>query len=88
MPFKFNPFTGKLDLVNASSASSAASINYSQFPKLIKLFSGSNLTIKKSGASRIFCADFAQGFTINKSIVINLGGSMTIENDSKGTVIG
>jgi len=89
MAFKFNPLTGKLDLVNPSgSTSPAASVTYAQFPRRILVNLGGSFTINKGGAVRIFSADFAQGFSVINNVAVNLGGSLSIRANGKGTVLG
>lgn len=86
MSFTFNPLTGKFDIVGSQDA--AEVVTYARFPKKITVFTGSRFSIEASGAAQIFSADLAQGFTVLNSILVKSGGSLSIENNSKGTVLG
>lgn len=87
MSFTFNPLTGKFDIVGSQDAATEV-VTYARFPKKITVFTGSRFSIEEAGAAQIFSADLAQGFTVFNSVLVKSGGSLSIENNSKGTVLG
>jgi hypothetical protein len=77
MGFKFNPFTGMLDVVD-DSGGAAAVIDTTLFKRALTVKSESSYSIDANSKTRIISYD---GFTNNRirgSVTVNVDGSVSV----------
>lgn len=92
MPWKFNPFTGSLDYYESGGGPAPTPVvytpDYPWFLKKITVFASGSFRIDAGAGTRISSNLRAAGFTVQKNISILANGSMRIQSNARGTVLG
>lgn len=85
--FKFNPLTGKLDLVGGGDTVVQATTDETTFITTLQLMASAELTVSGESSFRIIDGLASVVQTFIQSITISSSGEMTIGNSSSIEVI-
>lgn len=90
MSWKFNPFTGILDIAGTGQATQTEQYPYLRVPTKLVVGAGSSFSIQSGSGALMFVRRIAStlGLVVIGALRVEDGSSLVIQSGSSGTVLG